>query len=231
MMKKRIHLSLSVVLLISCLSAGAMETMPLVYDLYVNKDSPTAVYSDLATLRLEAEGTGIDLDNLTNIAIEGSIHRIFLQFDLSSLPDNAILTGAEFGIYLSDIYDLDVSSIQLWDVKNHQWDNDLNWDNSLTLLGNKEAIGISQSYGTGDVDDYIRWTLGDFVDWDFAGALADQTASFMLTLAPEDIFNFAVFNSSDNAANHPYFKVSYIPEPATLVLLGLGGVLLRKRKR
>ena len=65
-------------------------------------------------------------------------------------------------------------------------------------------------------------------------ALSDGTATFTLTLKGpglEDSAGSTVNTTISNGAGLDFAMLSVIPEPATLILLGLGGVaLLRKRK-
>jgi hypothetical protein len=211
--------------------AQAMMDMVLLYDTYVDQGNPAAAYSGLDALHLQGAGQGIGMSNLTNpLLVEYSVQRIFLQFDLSSVPAGSVLTDAEFGIYLGETYKFDSPKIQLWFLNNDAWDNTLTWDSSLTLLGSQVELGIVQS--TGSLDEYWRWTWSNMSTWDYTDALAAGKVSFLLTMDPEDEFNYALFNSNENEVFKPYLKLAYIPEPATITLLTMGiGALASSRRK
>ncbi|NLW83122.1 MAG: PEP-CTERM sorting domain-containing protein [Phycisphaerae bacterium] len=207
-------------------TTSAMLDMDILFDTYVDAGSPDASYGELDVLRIQEEGT----DRLT--LQDYNVQRIFIQFDLSVIPEEAVMTYAEFGIWLNNDSDTPKPVMQLWNLNNYDaWDNTLTWNESLSLLGGQTKLDISQSADS--TGRYYFWNLMGV--WDYAADLSNGKVTFLLTVDPEDDFSFAAFNSSRNAENQPYLKLEYdaIPEPATLALLamGMGGIGVFRKKR
>ena len=81
---------------------------------------------------------------------------------------------------------------------------------------------------------YYTWNLlsdlGQNAWTNYADDLADNFITFMLVVPDEHLNNFAIFNSSEAAGNLPYLEIGYVPEPATLMILGIGGLFLVRRR-
>ena len=232
MMKK-----LMIVIVLTTLAFGgsalaALEDMNLVYDTYVDQENPADAYGNVDVLRLQNPGERWDESGLFPVLNDYLEQRIFLQFDLSAILANAILTDGVFGIYSGEVDENLAVSVQLWDIKNNAWDNSLTWDGSQTLLGGQVQIGLVQSFSL--AGNYWEWAWSDLNSWDYTDALADGKVSFMLTMQVDsNNSTYAVFNSDENDNFHPYLKLEYIPEPATLSLLalGMGSLTMVRRKR
>lgn len=212
--------------------AQAAFDMPLLYDTYVDEGAPGTSYGGLNVLRLQGQGQAIDLSGSFPVLVDYPVQRIFLQFNISAVPAGSVLTEAEFGIYINAVYEFDSPKLQMWVLNNDAWDESLTWTNSLALLGAQNKISLVQSAGS--VDEYWKWTWSDMNQWDYTDALVNGKVSFLLTMDPEyqDIYNFAQFNSGENAAFQPYLRLAYIPEPATMGLLamGIGGLVAFRKK-
>lgn len=207
-------------------TTSAMLDMDILFDTYVDAGSPDASYGGLDVLRIQGEGT----DWLAFPTQEYDVQRIFIQFDLSVIPAEAVLTHAEFGIWLNNESDTPKPVMQLWNLNNYDaWDNTLTWNESLNILGGQTTLDIAQA--TDSSDRYYFWNL--WAVWDYAADLGNGKVTFLLTVDPEDEFSFAAFNSSRNSENQPYLRVDYVPEPATLTLLamGMGGIGVFRKKR
>ena len=63
------------------------------------------------------------------------------------------------------------------------------------------------------------------VSWDYSEAFAT------ITDPPSYVEFIFAFNSGGGATQMYVDNMRLVPEPATIALLGLGGVLLRRRKR
>lgn len=160
----------------------------------------------------------------------GSVQRSYLMFNLSSIPDNATVISATFGMYLDGInqgsyYSCDPST-GVYYVGNDSWtESTINWTNAP-----------APSYG-GDYQDTVdnqnyEWDIfsGTDFQWGWASDLVDNRISLMIDTQFEGVNNWAHFSN-------PYLKVDYtvpsVPEPTvmTLSLIGLASVAVAKRKK
>jgi hypothetical protein len=162
----------------------------------------------------------------------GSIEHSYLMFDLSSIPDDATVVSAEFGIYVADInkgiYYGSNPSTGVYYVQDDSWTKeDIDWDNApdASYGGDYQNTVTKQQCYVWDI-----LTGGDF-QWDYLGDLVDNRISLMLDTEFEGTNNWAQFYN-------PYLKINYecnvVPEPTvmTLCLIGLGSsaVAFRKKK-
>ena len=183
-------------------SAHAMLDMDLLYNTYVDSDNADTSFAGLDVLRLQNGKT----DLFSYPQQNHSIQHIFLQFDLSVIPQMAELTSAQFGIYLNGNTETPKPNLQLWDINNNGWNNALTWTDSLGILGNEVAIDIVQP--TDSVGRYYFWNL--IGAWDYTAALQNGAVSFMLTIESENVhsYSYASFNSEQNEAFQPYLKLA-----------------------
>jgi len=125
----------------------------------------------------------------------------------------------------SDSYNIDSTTFALldFDLLNAVSVSSLVFDNEISAFGadwtsttNFGQLTITTSGGNLNLIDYLG-TPGD----GFLGFVSD---------VPFTMLDFGLSGSSDNE----YFgmdNVAYVPEPVTICLLGLGGLVLRRRKR
>ena len=219
------YLSLIAVVIVMPMSTNLLAVVDLydeapVDDAYVDSGQPNDNFNT-DTLQIQGFGdeippVGPDLD---------SDEQSFLKFDVSSLEGKTLLS-AVFGLYLSDASSYFTPSMQLSYVGDDAWSEDgITWTNSLPLVTDAVAIGTSEQ--TDELGRYYEWDV--FEDWN-DDELAGGFVSYMLTIEQEGFDNYAYFPSSEAIANQPYLRIEYIPEPATLILLGLGTMLIRKRR-
>lgn len=165
----------------------------------------------------------------------GSVKQIFLKFDLSSIPDDAEIHSARFGIYFTKGNGGGASTTDphaaLYLVNDDSWEEmTITWDNMPNPVGGY----VDDEVPLGDTGLYYTWNLlsdlGQNAWTNYADDLADNFITFMLVVPDEHLNNFAIFNSSEAAGNLPYLEIGYVPEPATLMILGIGGLFLVRRR-
>ena len=218
----------------SGVQAGLIEVkLTPVANAFVDSSEATQNFGDDDVLRVQ----GYADDGISSL---NAIQRSYLKFALpNDIPAGSIQT-AVFGIHLKGIYPGEFGFndedpwIDLHYVADDGWtQNALVWDNRPDF----EPDAIGEFHNTVDAQ-YYYWDLlsGPGFTWtDFDADLADGYLSLMLKMIPslESSSNaWAEFYGLDSPETFvPYLKVSYIPEPATLALLGIGGLLVRGRKR
>jgi hypothetical protein len=223
MMKKSMMILAALVMVCVSLPVSAAPTLavtPELYDAVVDSTGKT-----VSSLSVQGYHCGV--------GSFGSVQRSYLMFDLSSIPDDATVVSAEFGMYLGGIsqgsYNSCDPSTGVYYVQNDSWTK------SGITWGNAPAA----SYG-GDYQDTVTpsstnpyvWDIfsGTDFQWAWAPDLVDNRISLMIDTQFEGANNWAHFYN-------PYLKVEYttavVPEPTvmTLSLIGLASVAVAKRKK
>ncbi|MCE5186923.1 MAG: DNRLRE domain-containing protein [Planctomycetaceae bacterium] len=198
-----------------------MYDAPLVQDAYVDSVL-TGTTFDSDTLQARGFGTASFPGSGVN-----SVQQTFLMFDVSWLADKTIIS-AEFGVYLNDYSELYFPpSLRLWHVDDGWTETELTWNNSRTLATGRTAMTADPEQ-VDALDQYYVWDVWQMFNM---ADLADGFVSYMLTVEDETRDNYAYFNSGQSGAFIPYLHIEYIPEPATLTLLCLGGLAALRRSR
>ena len=237
-MKRVVFLMLCSLSLLAMAAQGDVTTLIAVEDTYVDS--------------VDSSGSGIT-GSETELSIQGyapgfrsleSYQASYLKFDLSDIPDNAVITGAVFGIYYSGqntgLYSAADPYAYLHYVGSDAWsEGSLNWNDADTLNVDNQAIE-DESKPMPDEDEAIEWDLFSGVGFNWTNwqdDLEDNYISLLMTVEDMDINNYANFYSSeyDIESMRPYLNLTYsvVPEPTsmTLVLVGLSGYLTAKRRK
>ena len=207
----------------------------------------------IADIIVDSGGYVFDLDYISaqgygdeNPLIE-SVQRSYLMFDLSSIPDNAVIDSAVFGVYWTQ-YDTAIDMygglsdpwVTLHYVESDSWDES-GFDGATDEWLDQPSHGgfIDEEQNTVSSIIAYEWDLLDTTGtpWDWAVDLAndDNLISLMLMATVETTDNVSWFNSMECSDYRPYLRIEYtiIPEPSSIILGGLGiGVFgaLRRRK-
>ena len=121
---------------------------------------------------------------------------------------------------------LDLARIPVVDARILTWENKP--DFSVGYI-DEQSLVVDEGYHI--------WNLlsdsGPF-SWDnYSSDLNDGYISFLIKPRDEDRNNYANFYSSEYTTEElrPFLTIEYLPEPATIFLLSLGIIFLRKRFR
>jgi len=148
-----------------------------------------------------------------------------LKFDLAAIPDSAVISSAT--LYLYNYQSASDRHTLVSRAANDAWEEETVTLNSyapgtLTILGNTVPAGGC----------YNVWTLSG---WDYPVDLADNALTLMLQFENEGdgFYKYNKYYSKEAAGLHPYLEIEYVPEPASVSLVALGGaaLLLRLRRR
>lgn len=211
-MKRRLITALTGVV---CLSLGNMskaDTLQLypTNDAYVNSVEPDSVHNN----------------NSLSAGYSAEITRSYLMFNLSAIPAGQSIVSAVLRLDTNFVSLPTAPVIGAYYLENDSWsESTLTWNNAPTNFNipatDTELISTNDTFLT------VTSDVGQ-------AYLVDDIYSVVLKLPNEISGSKAGFWSKDAGVTawSPYLTIQYqpIPEPATLLLLGLGGLILRKRR-
>ena len=227
---------LLLLLTVSFVLTGIVPAAEVLYD-----ENP---YEDAYVDDLSGTGTNDDTlviqGNLGNGTLD-AVARTLLKFDISSIPTDAVITSALFGIYLEEESMPNIRTLssspeaELFYVADDSWDEDtVDWAFTEGLTTDSTtSFGTDALTTTGQ---YIEWDLLSASGIDYSQIERDDYLSFLLTTTDETINNWALFLSSENDINQPYLRITYtnvVPAPGsiTLAVIGLSSVMAIRRKK
>ncbi len=212
-MKRRL---ISALMLVVCLWLGNtlkadILTLYPTDDAYVSSTEPDTVHN----------GNGLSAGYNAS-----EITRSYLMFDLSAIPDGQTIMAADLRLDASFVTLPEAPEIGAYYLLDDNWsESTLTWNNAPTSLSmfptDTQLVNIDEVFWNVLID--VSYVYND-----------DDMYSAVLKLPEEISGTAASFWSKDLGVIDwsPYLAIEYqpVPEPVTLVLFGLGGLILKKRK-
>ena len=149
----------------------------------------------------------------------GQVRRAYLKFDISSIPEGATIVDAELVLTVSGESDCNISAHNVFDCS---WNEDsITWD----------TAPIFDPHATVDVFFFggsaysFAWTVTPDVTLAYSELDSDKTYCTMLKLHDESVNGYVVARTKESTGlGKPYLEITYVPEPATMSLLAVGGL-------
>lgn len=176
------------------------------------------------------KGMGFDGDS-TLLTAESPLQAIsYLKFDVSSIPTGYTINPVSLHLYGHS--STDNNSVAVYNVSNDNWDeiNGFSWNTKPTYSSSSDYISTEGQSGF-----EAQWYTWDLSSYNFNPYVQDGFLSFALEETSPYPWIVSAFQSKNTGLEHqPQLLVNTapVPEPSTMLLgiLGLGGVLIRRRK-
>ncbi|MBN2294211.1 MAG: PEP-CTERM sorting domain-containing protein [Pirellulales bacterium] len=156
--------------------------------------------------------------------------RSYIKFSMAGLPQLSQLQSATLNMYLWEVGGY-LETVSIYYAKDDSWiETSLNWNN---------APGTGDLVASENVGSYYTWGGPKWVSfdllasglWDYDSDRSDGYVTFVIKTAEngEDIHRF--YSKEENVPGDfaPYLEVIAIPEPTTMAILVLGGLMIRRR--
>ena len=235
-----------VVMLIVCLVGGVASQAGIVTfsptaDSYIRESDGTATSHGSEVYMVTNNGTG-----------SNKIRWSFVKFDLSSITET--ITGIKLELQADKTggNTLSLTHAVYGLVTGENWmEAGLNWTNAPAVDKTNKVVDLANVYGgaalsdfsyTGVVSGNSGGPVAAVIDQatgglavDFLKADSDKVITFIIARTGDPSptgqgIAWATKESTYTDVAKPLLTVYTIPEPATMIVLGLGGLLLRKRK-
>ena len=202
--------------------AAEIKTLSAVADTYVQKQSPDDNFGTSGATRVR----GSSYDPM----------KTYIRFDMSSVSDPTQITAATFSVssYLGgnwNAWTFNVYGLNNGDAGENWGETAITWNDapandssSAGFASNATLLGTF----TGTGNSYVNFSSAGLVNF----LKADTDGKVTLMISTTNTTGTIQSINARNQSSPPKLEVTVVPEPATVCLLGLGGLgaLLRKRR-
>lgn len=173
--------------------------------------------------RYYSNGSGVETHSDSYSWSTGSYQYIsYVKFDLSSLPDDAVITSASLNLYINSNGSDTSPGIY------HAVDN---WEEETVAYSTKPVNDTTIASAGSWYNIANQWVSFNLSNWSYQADLSDNYLTVML-YALGNGGNDSRFATKEYSGGTyaPYLSIeAVIPEPMTICLLGLGAMILRKK--
>jgi hypothetical protein len=133
--------------------------------------------------------------------------RSYLQFDLSSVPSEAVIIDANLGLYYDNSYELTSLPVGLYRVTESWTEETVTWDNQPTYFSEPSDIQILSNEQS---NDFVYWQIIDLVEQWLAGSVDNYGMVLLDTDESSDDGGVEFFSSDwTTASQRPKLIIDY----------------------
>ena len=208
-MTKSDHIPLVVALFLGVIVSGLVALQPAASQTDAHEpDSPAVVSSTLmltpiadATVNNAHPGTRYGDDPTLGVHNSGSYEaRSLIRFDLSDLPDNALILDAELRLYCLDASGAAVATLSMVRITDDWSEDTVTWNSDVhySTPGSGEDVGGPDEYYSFDATTLVDgWHRGTYPNWG------------MMVRPQKPADNTRVFASRERAEIYPQLTITY----------------------
>jgi len=215
----------------------------LAYNFTLGESSTTIILQDADTENLEDayvrdnfpdHNRGIDDDLYLVVGGSNGFYRIYIKFDISSIPSGQVIDDAQFSLYKHSNVNTGTSDISVYHVYNNTWvegsgnhldvtgqsaETNISWNNQPCGTGFDDAVQCNLNYET-NIE--IDTTSGTFFNWAVTNTISEvygggeRNVSLVLKAKDEVELDFGHrFKSKEysTASLRPYLNITYSEIP------------------
>ena len=162
---------------------------------------------DTEVMSITPEGNFGDSNYLSVGIFTVPYARSYLQFDLSSIPSEAVIIDAHLGLYYDSSYALTSLPVGVYRVTESWAEETVTWDNQPTYSNEPSDIKI---LSTEQSNDFVYWQIIDLVEQWLAGSINNYGMVLLDTDESSDDGGIEFYSSDwTTASQRPKLVIDY----------------------